>query len=77
MSVAVVLAEDGGGVNVATKIVQGKVEEGAEKWHRLCHQTGGRGRRGGCGQQGERDVTVVTDDEVCVNVAAPGTRWVA
>ena len=59
-------------MNVATKVVQGKVEEGAEKWHRLCQQTGGGGRRGGCGQRGERDVTVVTDDEVCVNVAAPG-----
>jgi len=45
--------------------------------HRLCQQTGGGGKRGVCGQRGECDVTVVTDDEMCVNVAAPGTRWVA
>ena len=31
MCVAVVLAEDGGCVKVATKVVQGKVEEGARK----------------------------------------------
>ena len=37
----------------------------------------GGGRRGVCGQRGECDVTVVIDDEMCVNVAAPGTRWVA
>ena len=39
MSVPVLLTENGVGVNVATKVVQGKVEEGAEKWHRLSQQT--------------------------------------
>ena len=39
MSGAVVLTENGGCVKVDTKAIQGKVEEGPEKWHRLCQQT--------------------------------------